>query len=768
MGFVRKVNIIFLFSMLAILLLHSCNITRMVPDDEYLLRRNETEIDNNDFDKSNLTAYYRQKSNRNIFFVYPFFLATYNFANRGHERAWKSWLARVVGEEPIIYDSTLTIRTTKQFDIILKNHAYYNSQITYNVEKKDKKAYVFYNVVLGTPTRINNVYFSVRDTVLFPLVMADTASTLLKRGEFFTLEALQKERDRITAQIRNNGYYQFNSDLIRYSVDTADFKADVEVIVERAVVQNADGELQKINARQFWINSVTFYPDYNPQVALRNPKIYTQNLDTLYRDPYVFLFSKKRKITPRTILKANMIEPEQLYDASKVDQTNRHINSLRIFRQNNILFKHVVGNDSLLDCQIQLTPSTYQNYSANVEATNTDGNFGIGGNLNYQHKNLFHGAEIFNIKFSGSLQRQTKTETTDAFNIVEFGVESSLETPSFILPFRTSKWYRKIDPRTSLTIAYNYQHRPDYTRKITSFLTTYSWKANDYLRFIISPIDLNTVRIPKRTEAFDNRIKGKYIENSYKDYFIIGSRYSILYQNRNPQRQTSFSYFRWNLDLAGNLLHLLHKSVNNQDTTGKGYYEIYNLQYAQFVKTDVDYRRYYQLSEHNQLVTRMFGGVAIPYGNAEAVPFVRQYYAGGADGIRAWSVRDLGPGTYRDTSATYPNQTADIKLEFNLEFRFDIIKSFKGAWFVDVGNIWALKKDENRLGAEFNIDTFYKQFAIGTGMGLRLDLNFAVIRLDGGIKVKDPAISGNESWTLFHNKFRFKSITWQFGIGYPF
>ena len=392
----------------------------------------------------------------------------------------------------------------------------------------------------------------------------------------------------------------------------------------------------------------------------------------------------------------------------------------------------------------------------------------MGGNLNYQHKNLFHGAEILNVKLSGSLQRQTKTETTDAFNIIEFGVESSLETPSFILPFRTSKWYRKLDPRTSLTVAYNYQHRPDYTRKITTVLTTYSWKANDYLRFLVSPIDLNTVRIPERTEAFDQRIKGKYIENSYKDYFIIGSRYSILYQNRNPQKRTDFSYFRWNLDLAGNLLHLLHQSTNNQDTTGRGYYEIYNLQYAQFVKTDVDYRYYHYLSERDQLVTRLFAGVAIPYGNATAVPFVRQYYAGGAEGIRAWSVRDLGPGTYRDTSATYPNQTADIKLEFNLEYRFDIIKSFKGAWFADMGNIWALKEDANRPGAEFNLDTFYKQLAIGTGFGLRLDLNFAVIRLDGGVKVKDPAVSGPDSWTLFHNKFRFKSITWQFGIGYPF
>ncbi len=762
-GFTRLAVLMFVT-----LLLASCNVTRMVPDDEYLLRHNETKVDDSKFDKSELTAYYRQKENRKMFRVYPFFLATYNFANVGHERRWKSWLARVVGEEPVIYDSTLSDRTVNQFDITLKNQAYYNSTVSYEVRKKKKKATVVYDVKLGHPTYINNVYYTIHDTVIEPLIMSDTISSPLKKGEPFALNVLQEERDRIVSQVKNEGYYQFGPDFVRYSVDTSNFEANVEVIVERPVSQNDDGNLVKSNARQFWINSVTFYPDYDPQEALLNKSAYFHNLDTLRRDPFTFVFFDKRKISPRTILKTNLIEPGQLYDAEKVEQTRAHLNSLRIFRQNSVTFSSVQGGDSLLDCQIYLTPSTYQNYSVNLEATNTEGNLGVGGNLSYQHKNLFHGAEIFNVKLSGSLQRQTKTETSDAFNIVEFGAESSLETPSFVLPFRTSNWYKKIEPRTLLTIAYNYQHRPDYTRKITTLLTTYSWKATNYLRFIVSPIDLNTVRIPKRTEAFDQRIQGKYIENSYKDYFIIGSRYSIMYQNRDASRKTDFSYFRWNLDLAGNLLHLLHSNTNLQDTVNGGYYEIGNLQYAQFLRTDVDYRRYHFFSERDQLVVRAFAGVAIPYGNATAVPFVRQYYSGGADGIRAWNVRDLGPGTYRDSASSYPNQTADIKLEFNLEYRYTIIKNFKGAFFVDMGNIWALKKDEDRPGAEFNPSQFYKQFAVGTGLGFRLDLNFAVIRLDGGIKVKDPVLPGSDSWFLFHNKFQLRDITWQFGIGYPF
>lgn len=753
---------------LAAVLFASCDVTRMVPDNEYLLRRNKTKIDERGFDKDELTSYYRQKANRNVFGYYPFFLKTYNFAHIGRERRWKNWLARVVGEEPVILDSSLADRTLKQFDIILRNNAYYDATVTYDIARKKKKAKVTYNVILGKPTHINNVYYTIRDTVIEPIIMADTAESVLHRGNPFTLESLQAERDRIVALVKSNGYYMFSPDLVRYSVDTSNYLADVEVIVERPVEQNPDGYLEKTNARQYQINSVTFFPDYNPQDALRNKTAYYANLDTLYRDPYVFLFSGKRKITPRTILKANLLEPGQLYDVRKVEQTSRHISSLRIFRQNTISFQQTPGCDTLLDCHVLLTPSTYQNYSVNLEATNTEGNMGVGGNLSYQHKNLFHGAEIFNIKLSGSLQRQTETETTEAFNIIEFGAESSLETPSFVLPFRTSNWYKRIEPRTLLTVAYNYQKRPDYTRKITSLLVTYSWKKTEHLRFLVSPVDLNTVRIPVRTEAFDKRIQGKYIENSYKDYFIIGSRYSILYQNRNTDKQTDFSYFRWNLDLAGNLVHMLHKNGVMGDTVAGGYYEIANLQYAQFVRTDVDFRRYHYFSDRDQLVGRVFMGIAIPYGNATAVPFVRQYYSGGADGIRAWNVRDLGPGTYRDTASSYPNQTADIKMECNLEYRYTIIKNFKGALFVDAGNIWALKKDDDRPGAEFEMSKFYKQLALGTGMGLRLDLNFAVIRLDAGVKVKNPAIEGPDSWVLFHNRFKFKSITWQFGIGYPF
>ena len=352
----RKILTRLMAAVMAVVLLASCNVTRMVPEGEYLLSRNETVVDDPKFDKSELTAYYRQKENRKVFGFYPFFLATYNFAHIGHERKWKNWLARVVGEEPVICDSVLAERTVKQFDIILRNEAYYNSSVSCEVTRKKKKATVTYTVDLGEPTYINSVFFSVRDTVLAPIIFSDTAESKLRVGKKFTLSDLQAERDRIVTQVRSNGYYMFSSDMVKYSVDTSNYLADVEVIVERPVIQNADGYLEKSNARQYRINSVSFFPDYNPQKVLRDRSAYYGNLDTLYRDPFLFLFSDKPKITPRTILKANLLEPGELYDVQKVDQTSRHISSLRIFRQNNISFSPVVGCDTLLDCSVLLTP----------------------------------------------------------------------------------------------------------------------------------------------------------------------------------------------------------------------------------------------------------------------------------------------------------------------------------------------------------------------------------------------------------------------------
>ena len=634
-----------------------------------------------------------------------------------------------------------------------------------------QRAWVEYNIKTSKPILINKVYYDIQDTNLQPIIFSDTANSFLIANERMTLKAFENERNRIVTQLRDSGYFEFNHGYIKYKLDTLRNMANITFQLKQIEKHDSLNKIKQYPHRKYWIKKVFFLPDFDPQKAIRNRKEYFKTFDTTYHSGYAFVFAGEPNIKPKVILKANTIRQGEVYNFTKVNATTSYLNSLRLFRLNNLNFYREPNNDSLINCVVQLTPSVYQNYSINFETTNTEGNLGLGGYVNYQHKNLFKGAEIFNFKVSGSLQRQTESEKNETFNIYEYGAETSVETPSFILPFRMDRFYKKYKPKTNFSLSYNYQNRPDYKRTIINANISYKWNGSPSVRHIVSPIDIGSVIITDGDQQFLDSIKGTYLENSYKDYLIAGGNYSLIYQNKSKKSFNSFSYYRWNVGVAGNMLHLAHNLLG-KDTVSGGYYDMFDLQYAQYVLTDIDYRYNYFINKDNSLIARFFGGVALPYGNATAIPFVKQFYAGGAEGIRAWHPKDLGPGTYSlpdSVNKGYPNQTSDIKLEFNLEYRYSLNRSWKGALFIDVGNIWSISDSDERPGAVFKLNKFYNQFAVGTGFGIRYDLEFAVFRIDWGIKVRDPSILGRESWVLFQNKFDINNdMIWHFAVGYPF
>ena len=761
---------LYLFGLIILMQLVSCKSTRWVGSDEYLLKKNSIEIDNKAINKWELESYYRQVPNKKFLMIFKFRLSTYNFSKLGKEGKFKLWIRRVIGEEPAIYDSILVEQTKSQFLKALKNEAYYDAVVDHQVELYNKRAWVDYNIKAGDPVIINEITYVIEDSILKPLVFSDTSHSFLVPGKRMTLKSLESERKRIVTQMRDSGYFEFNLDYIKYKVDTLKKQANITLLLKMALKQDSLNNVIEQSHKKYWINTVHFLPDFDPQKAIRNRREYFSTFDTTYYQGFGFIYPGKPNIKPKVILKANTIYQGEIYNFTKINGTTNYLNSLRLFRLNSINFYQEPTADSLINCVIQLTPSVYQNYSVNFETTNTEGNLGVGGSVNYQHKNLFKGAEVLNVKVSGSLQRQTKTEYNDAFNIVEYGAETNLETPSFILPFKMERFYKKYNPKTSFSVSYNYQLRPVYTRYIYNANMGYNWKVSETIRHFLSPIDLSSVRLVNVDQQYLESIYA-YLANNYKDYLIIGGNYSLFYQNKAKNAFKSYSYLRWNVGLAGNLLHVLHQYIAFKDTVVGGYYEIFDLPYAQFALTDIDYRFNYSLSSDHSLVTRLFGGIAVPYGNATAIPFVKQYFSGGAQGIRAWLPKDLGPGSFNipDSLNSYPNQTSDIKLEFNLEFRYNISRTWKGALFVDAGNIWSISKNDDREGALFEFNKFYRQFAVGTGFGIRYDLGFAVFRLDWGIKVRDPAIYGKESWVLFNDPFKLRNdVIWHVAVGYPF
>jgi outer membrane protein assembly factor BamA len=393
---------------------------------------------------------------------------------------------------------------------------------------------------------------------------------------------------------------------------------------------------------------------------------------------------------------------------------------------------------------------------------------GGGGNLVYRHKSLFHGAENFETKLTGAFEILDPEKFSRIDNTVKIGAEVSLDVPKFMLPvLKSEAFVKKYHPKTSFSALYNYQERPDYTRTIANLSFGYKWKSSSFMNHFINPVELNILRLPFRSEKFKDAIEATYLQNSYEDHFLSLSSYSLIYNNQNVKKARDFQYFRLNSEIGGNILTGVNHLIGQEKP--QEYFELFGIRYAQFFKLDVDFRYYQILDSDSRIVYRFFAGGGLPYGNSEALPFVKQFFSGGANSIRAWNVRSLGPGSYSPEELTgYPNQTGDLKLEANVEYRFSMLWILEGAFFLDAGNIWTIEEHENLEGAKFEAGKFVNDMALGTGFGLRFDLSFSVVRLDLGLKLRDPKYPSPEKWLPGSRKISSNTVSWNIAIGYPF
>ena len=502
--------------------------------------------------------------------------------------------------------------------------------------------------------------------------------------------------------------------------------------------------------------------------------------DTLFKGRYTFISDNRFKYNPDLFMRLNSLKSGELYGLDKVKQTFNAYSGLNQFQFVNIRFRKdtMEDDDDLLNCYINLMPMSKQSVSLDIEGTNTSGNLGVAGNLNYQHRNLFRNAEIFRVSLRGAMERQQwmVENVSNNFNTREMGVEASLSVPRLIGP---GNWFRYFDrylPQTVLTMGYNYQDRPDYTRTITNIKAGYNWKTTKLLWHNLNLVDFNMVNLYSFEPEFINSIKDLYIKSSFTDHLIFATNYSLVYNTQQSNIRENYRYVKFTFESAGNTLNLLSKITGSQksesiDSLGiatSSYYKIFDTRYAQYVKADLEIRYGYILDKYNSIVGRAFAGIGLPYGNFDVLPFEKKYFTGGANGIRAWQVRSLGPGTYEAPPEAYPNQSSDIKLEVNLEYRFRLVRMLEGALFLDAGNIWAINDKDNREGAKFKFGNFYKQIAIGTGTGFRFDFNYFIFRLDVGMKLRDPSQELANGWIIGNRKLNNNDFNVSFAIGYPF
>ncbi len=767
-----------LIFMACIMLLASCNSTRFVPEGKYLLNRVSVKVDDKNLKRDELKIHIRQKENLRILGVLKFHLGVYNISSGVKEN---DWLKRV-GEAPVLYDELQTRRSKDQLQIFLKNKGYYNAVVTDSlvIKPNKKKLNLLFDIKAGQPYRIRNYRYSIKDESLQAVLLKDTVNQLLKPNDIFDLDVLNAERQRIATFFKDRGYYKFTEEFVSFQADTNfyNFQVDLTINVDDALLNNDDENVvahQKYKIRNYVINPGFKAPDLTSNQSV-------QELDTLVRNDYVFVYTEKLKYRPVLFYNLNRMKDSTWYCLQNVEKTYRALNRLKQFKLINIGFTetNVMSSDSvpLLDCKMQLSPLPCQNFSVDIEGTNSSGNLGVAGNLNYQERNVFGGAEVFDIQLRGARERQQTliNNSNFDFNTQELGFETSLTIPKFLSFIRGKRMFSFQIPETKFSAGYNYQNRPDYTRTITNLKFGYNWKTSNYQFHTLNLVDLNYVNLSKFNEAFINSIRDLYIKSSFTDHLISATNYSWMYNTQNINKREDYKYFKLNVESAGNVLSLYSILINKAKTEvtdlltkeKSSYYEILNTRFAQYLKGDFEYRYGHMIDKSSSVVGRAFAGIGIPFGNFSVLPFEKKYFTGGANGIRAWQVRSLGPGSYKAPTDTYPNQSSDIKLEANLEYRFRLFWRMEGAFFMDAGNIWAINYKDNREGSVFKVNEFYKQIAVGSGFGVRFDFTYFLFRLDLGMKMRDPSlpegkriIPGNYPITTDH-------FNLSFAIGYPF
>lgn len=765
----------------------ACNPTKTLTEGQYLVNKNVIDIDNKSVSTDDISGYIKQKPNRRILWFFRFHLGVYNYATIGKkESKLDKWIINTIGEPPVILDTLLTKKSVKQIKLYLNSKGYFNSVVSKEIVYRKKRAKIKYIAKTSQPYTIRNVKYFIEDNVIESMVYGDSTNSLIIPGRNYDSDVLQSERERITNNLKNDGYFYFAKEFISYDVDSAfgTHQLDITMDIRNPLVRDKNNPdmFISMNHQRYTINDINIYPDFS-SLDLDTSKYKTflylaaKRKKTSAPAPYIFKYKDTLKIRPRTITQSIFFEKGDYFKLKDVDLTYNSFMDLKVFKFANIKFTET-PTDSLnkantLDCKIQLTRTPVQSFSVETEATNSAGNLGVAGNFVYLNKNVFKGAEIFKFKIRGAMEIQKIFGDTSSgtgiqqilpFNTVETGADAGIIIPKFLLPVSQERFPKYFKPKTTINTGINYQKRPDYTRYILNVSYGYEWKESSKKKHILYPADVSSVKIypTEKFQAKIDAINDPKIKNSYKDHLTMALKYSFIYNEQLVNKSKSFSYLRADFETSGFMLRNINSLFNSQLTEGS--YELFNIKYSQYIRANADIRHYFVFDQFNTLVVHGAGGYGLAYKNSMVLPFEKSFYAGGANSLRAWRIYSLGPGSYHDTTGM--NRTGDIDLETNVEYRFPIYSFLKGALFTDFGNIWLNRKNINMPGGEFKFYRFYKEFAVDFGFGARFDFSFFILRIDAALPARDPSHPENDRWVLKYSKF--KDFRLNLGIGYPF
>ena len=766
----------------AALLCAACSSTRHVPAGAMLLDDVKIVVeDSSQVETTDLYNFLRQTPNHKVLGFAKLQLATYNLSGHDSTKWYNKWLRRM-GQPPVIYSDELTDASQRQLRQALVNKGYMDAQVEVDtIPRHDKKKIkVRYRLRPGMPHTISSIIYDIPDTAMAGIVLRDSANFTLRPGDLLDRTELDTERALITERLRNRGYYAFTKEYITFIADTAAGSKDVDLTLTVQPPRKLGSDVADSLAHHspYYINKVIFVTD---DAGITSSGTHTiAASDTVVYKGVDVIYGKDHYILPSTLVEKCFLVPGQLYRSFMVDRTYEQLAQLGIIKSINIQMvpQPELDGKQWLDAYIFLSRNRKQGVSFEVEGTNSEGDLGFGVGLTYQHRNLAHRSNLLTAKFRAnyeSLSGNLGGLINDRYT--EFAGELGITFPKFMFPLLSSGYKRRIKASTELALSFNYQERPEYTRIIAGAAWKYKWTARQGReRRTFDLLDVSYVYLPESTIDFLNQVAptNPLLRYSYEDHFIMRMGYTYRRTNkriassslRKQPFQTNVYSWRASGEVAGNLLYAI-SSLSHQQRKN-GVYELFGIQYSQYAKAEVDYTIAHNFTPRHSLAFHAGFGIGVPYGNSRVLPFEKRFYAGGANGVRGWSVRTLGPGSYdsRNSVTDFINQCGDIRLDLSLEYRMKLFWVFEGALFLDAGNIWTIRNYENQPGGVFKFNSFAKQLAAAYGVGLRMDFNYFLLRLDLGFKAHNPALN-QEPWPIIHPRWK-RDTSLHFSVGYPF
>lgn len=757
-----------------LLLLCGCSAERFLQGDEVILQKVKLSSDNHHVKAGDYRLHVRQEANSRWFNLVKVPLGIYCLSGTDTTKRINRFVQRI-GEAPVVYDEQLTEYSRRSMESALQGRGYLHAVVSVDtMAGRGRRRRVHYRMSPGERYYVNEICYRFDSDAMSREVLADTAQSLLRCGMPLDASLLAEERTRIIRALQHRGYYALHKDFISYRADTLTGDRGVRLTLSMRCPAEAD---TTVAYSKYRMRTVSVYEDVLP----------SDTVDTCNYRGLRMGYDKRLHIHRRVYSDHVYVRPDSLYDSEAVQRTYAGLNGLPAISYSGVRFSEVTGDTSVagmrqLDCDILVRRAKPHSIGAELEGTNTSGDLGAAVSITYSNRNLLRRAESLSLRLRGAYEAITGLEGYNDANYIEYGAEANLRFPSLMFPLK-ERTRKHLSASTDFTLMFNSQDRPEFHRRVLTAAWSYNWYHRQRLhqRHRIDLLSLNYVYMPWISETFrNNYLEGddpRYavLRYSYENLFIMKTGYGLTLRSRGLtsaqalQKRSGYQ-LRFNVELAGNLLYGISKLFSAQRNVD-GQYTVFDIAYSQYAKFDFDYSKNFVINNRNSLAVHAAFGIAIPYGNSDIVPYEKRYFSGGANSVRGWSVRELGPGSYKgeDGQVDFINQTGNLKLDFSVEYRTHLFWKFQGAAFIDAGNIWNTRNYLAQPGSQFKFSEFYKQIAVSYGLGIRLNFDYFILRFDGGMKAINPTepTSSKLHYPIICPKFS-RDFTFHFAVGLPF